>query len=196
MYWGFVFLFLFAPNIAIVFFSKGRFRDNSTLILNIITFVVALGFLSGKRYNLDRVAAKHVVLSFRFALISALLVMDVALNMRQVYASDTHPTQIAASVFALLFFCMSSSWTALPICRQPFRFSSRLIFPYCALPMCFTYHCFCRLLGWFITDIKHFRISRECQLETTAASIAFSIWEVTRSATLLKSFPFTAVWRC
>ena len=65
-----------------------------------------LGFLSSKRYGLDRVAAKHVALSFRFAVIVALLATDVALQARRVYTVGSHPARVVALVFVGLFFCL------------------------------------------------------------------------------------------
>jgi hypothetical protein len=47
-----------------------------------------LGFLSSKRFNLDRVAAKHVVLSFRFVSVAMLLLMDVALLLWKTFTSQ------------------------------------------------------------------------------------------------------------
>jgi len=49
---------------------------------------MAFGFLSSKRYGLDRVAVKHVALSFRFAIFVTLLATDVALYIREVYTID------------------------------------------------------------------------------------------------------------
>ena len=50
---------------------------------------MVLGFFSSKQYNLDKKAVKHVALSFRFAIIAALLVFWIFLNTRRVYVVAT-----------------------------------------------------------------------------------------------------------
>jgi hypothetical protein len=65
-----------------------------------------LGFLSSKRYGADRVAAKHVALSFRFAVIVALRATDLALAARRVYTIGRHPTEAVANAFVGLLFCL------------------------------------------------------------------------------------------
>ena len=64
------------------------------------------GFLSSKRYGLDRVAVKHVALSFRFAIFVTLLAADLALTIRQVYTIDKHPTLAVGNAFTALLFCL------------------------------------------------------------------------------------------
>lgn len=65
-----------------------------------------LGFMSSKRNGLDRLAVKHVLLSFRFAIIATLLVLDVALQARLVYTSNKHPSQVVGYAVTVLFFCL------------------------------------------------------------------------------------------
>jgi hypothetical protein len=88
---------------SIAFGVKSGVRGVS-FVLNFIVFVLCVGFLSSQRYGLDRVAVKHVVLSFRFAIFFVLLAADVALYTRQVYTSGVHPTSVAAYAFAVMFF--------------------------------------------------------------------------------------------
>jgi hypothetical protein len=109
IYWGFVFVFLIIPSMACFIFLRGaaQARGISTLFLNCFVCITALGFLSSKRYNLDKVALKHVLLSFRFAIMATLLVMEVTLNVRQIYTSDKHPAEVIAYAFALILFCLS-----------------------------------------------------------------------------------------
>jgi hypothetical protein len=57
----------------------------ANLVTSILMVVHMLGFLSSKRYGLDRVAAKHIAKSFRFVVIAMLFSIDVALDARQVY---------------------------------------------------------------------------------------------------------------
>ena len=68
--------------------------------------ILIFGFLSSKRYGLDRVAVKHVVVSFRFAIFVALLVTNAALNIRIVYTLDEHPSTAASFFFLTLLFCL------------------------------------------------------------------------------------------
>jgi hypothetical protein len=63
-----------------------------------------LGFLTSKRYGLDRVAAKHVALSFRFAIFVTFIATVVALNIRKVYTIDEHPAYVVASALTALVF--------------------------------------------------------------------------------------------
>jgi hypothetical protein len=67
---------------------------------------MALGFLSSKRCGLDRVAVKHVALSFRFAVVVALLATDVALTFRSIHTINLHPTTAISYLFLMLFFCL------------------------------------------------------------------------------------------
>ena len=46
---------------------------------------MVLGLFSSKQYNLDKEAVKHVALSFRFAIIAALLVFWIFLSSRSAY---------------------------------------------------------------------------------------------------------------
>jgi hypothetical protein len=68
--------------------------------------IMSFGFLSSKRYGLDRVAVKHVALSFRFAVFVTLLATDAALNIREVYTIDVHPLTVVACAFFALLFCL------------------------------------------------------------------------------------------
>ena len=106
---GFMFFFLAVPSIvcATVYSNVlSQARGISTLVLNSMLCIMAFGFMSSKRYGLDRVAVKHVALSFRFAIFVTLLATDVALNSRQVYTIDKHPLTVVGYSFSTLFFCL------------------------------------------------------------------------------------------
>ncbi len=108
-YIGSMFLFLGVPGFAchyFVFRDQAEAKGISTLVFQHFVYITMLGFLSSKRYGLDRVAAKHVALSFRFAVIVALLATDVALTARLVYTIGLPPTAAVALVFVGLFFCL------------------------------------------------------------------------------------------
>jgi hypothetical protein len=92
LYIGFAFFFLAVPNFvcAIVFSIQSQARGISTLVLNSMLCIKMFGFLSSKRYGLDRVAVKHIVLSFRFAILVVLLATDLALNIRQICRPSVH----------------------------------------------------------------------------------------------------------
>jgi hypothetical protein len=68
--------------------------------------IMTLGFLSSKRYGLDRVAVKHVALSFRFAIFVTLLATNVALSSREVYTIEKHPLTVVAYALSTLLFCL------------------------------------------------------------------------------------------
>jgi hypothetical protein len=104
-----MFLFLAAPARVLwvfIFIEPAEARGISYLVFSSFICIAMLGFLSSKRYGADRVAAKHVALSFRFAVIVALLATDIALSARGVYTDGRHPTQAVALVFVGLFFCL------------------------------------------------------------------------------------------
>ena len=108
-YIGFGFLFLAVPAAACFYFvfrGLAEAQGISNLVFSFFICIVMLGFLSSKRYGLDRVAAKHVALSFRFAVIVALLATDVALSARRVYTIGLPPTQAVALVLLGMHFCL------------------------------------------------------------------------------------------
>jgi hypothetical protein len=100
--------FLGVPSIAcfIIFGDQSEARGILNLLLNFFMCIMMLSFLSSKRYGLDRVAAKHVVLSFRFVVIVALLATDVAVSALRVYKFGLHPTLTVANALAGLVFSM------------------------------------------------------------------------------------------
>jgi hypothetical protein len=108
LYIGFMFFFLVVPGFVCVFvFSpQSQTRGISHLVLNSMLCIMTLGFLSSKRYGLDRVAVKHVALSFRFAIFVTLLATDVALYTRLVYTIDYHPSSVVGYASVALLFCL------------------------------------------------------------------------------------------
>jgi hypothetical protein len=108
LYIGFMFFFLAVPSIVcvIVFNVQSQARGVSIVVFNSMLCIMTLGFLSSKRYGLDRVAVKHVALSFRFAIFVTLLATDVALSSREVYTIDKHPLTVVALALFALFFCL------------------------------------------------------------------------------------------
>jgi hypothetical protein len=110
LYVGFCFSFLGLPSImcSIVFKDGGPVRGICTLVLNFFMCIMAFGHLSSQKHGLDRVAMKHVAVSFRFAILVTLLLSDLVVSMYQVHLenNDLHPTDIVARAFAQLFFCL------------------------------------------------------------------------------------------
>jgi hypothetical protein len=114
-YLGFSFLFFGLPSVACAVLLKSQISGICSLPLNTAIFVAFLGFLSSRRYNLDRVAAKEVVLSFRFAVFIVLLSQWIALLARRAYLvlnagqssvyAET-PWSVAASAVVALFLAM------------------------------------------------------------------------------------------
>jgi hypothetical protein len=89
------------------------------LVLSLLMVVHMLGFLSSKRWGIDRVAAKHIAKSFRFVVIAVLLSIDVALDthiaaqvlydFRNVLPKELKPfyqTLPYATASSNLFWCM------------------------------------------------------------------------------------------
>jgi hypothetical protein len=104
-YISFIFWFLAIPSLACAMFFDGVERGSSSLVLNTCMVVVSLGFLSSRRFGLDRVAVNHVASSFRFVTCSVLLAALVAIHAQQTYNGVLHATQpTALAVLALLFF--------------------------------------------------------------------------------------------
>jgi hypothetical protein len=108
LYFGFMFFFLGVPSIVcnIVFSVQSQANGISVLPFNSMLCIMGFGFMSSKRYGLDRVAVKHVALSFRFAIFVTLLATDVALSTRQVYTNDKHPLTVVALALSSLYFCL------------------------------------------------------------------------------------------
>jgi hypothetical protein len=173
-YVGFEFFFLAAPSIAcyIILKGRGQARGISNLVFNSILCIMKLGFVSSKRYGFDRVALKHIALSFRFAIFVTLLTTKVALEIRQAFESDLHPTEVVANVAGRLLFCM-----CIPLECSPNLPPSVQIFisvkrsQYCASECLFSDDP-CRLPGAYITDITFFSNFNVCPLAVTQISIA------------------------
>jgi hypothetical protein len=106
MYLCFTFFFLAVTSISSNFFLRSSAKGIYNLVLNFVTLMSCLGFLSSKRYNLDRVAVKHVLLSFRFLIIAFLLAIEIILSIRELFTSDKHITEVIAYALALLIFCL------------------------------------------------------------------------------------------
>jgi hypothetical protein len=107
LYIGFGFFSLTVPGIVFSIVFTGENSGISILGLNIFMCIIMFGFLSSKRNGLDRVAVKHVALSFRFAIIVTLLATNTALNIRRVYKNDQHPAEFVAAALRSLVFCLS-----------------------------------------------------------------------------------------
>jgi hypothetical protein len=106
-YAGFGFFCLAIPAIACAIFLKGLAQGMSNLVLDFSMCIMFLGFLSCKRYGIDRVAARHIALSFRFVIFVTLFAAEFVLNIREVYTIELHPTNVVASIFAKLMLCLS-----------------------------------------------------------------------------------------
>jgi hypothetical protein len=89
-----------------IVFPSIHIQGIATLILNSFLLVMFLGFTSSSRYNFDRVAAKHVATSFRFATFIVLLAMFIALEARRAYLGIRSPLQTLAIAILCLFFCL------------------------------------------------------------------------------------------
>jgi hypothetical protein len=77
-------------------------------VMNFAVFIFAVGYFSSKHHNLDRVAAKHVVLSFRFVFCVVLSLIWLSLFFRLAYLG-TISFWIWVGILAivpLLFLCL------------------------------------------------------------------------------------------
>jgi hypothetical protein len=78
----------------------------ATLTVNSTVFIILLGFFSSPRYNFDKVAAKHVAASFRYATFVVLHAMFIALESRRAYLGIASPSQTLALAMLSLIFCL------------------------------------------------------------------------------------------
>lgn len=113
VYLALSFFLLGLPSVACALLVKPQIRGIPALFLNSAVLVAFLGFLSGRRYNLDRVAVKEVALSFRFAVFIVLLSQWITLFARraillqtegQVSAYGETPWTVAAITVVAIFF--------------------------------------------------------------------------------------------
>jgi hypothetical protein len=81
-YYIFLFFFLTLPTLISSALLKPQIKGTVCFFLNSAIFIHGLGFLSSKHYNVDRVAVKHIVSSFRFAIFFVLLSQWIALEAR------------------------------------------------------------------------------------------------------------------
>ena len=178
LYCGFAFFFLVVPDCVcvIVFSVQSQSRGIFLLVLNSMLCIMTLGFLSSKRYGLDRVAAKHVALSFRFAIFVTLLATGVALNVRQVYTIDEHPLSVVASAFLALLFCLCILFDCsphLPPWVQILISVNACNVAYVSVLIIF--YNLCRLDGGYFTDSGHFPIFNKYPLAVMQILIVSSI---------------------
>jgi hypothetical protein len=77
-------------------------------MMNFAVFVFAIGYFSSKHHNLDRVAAKHVVLSFRFVFCVVLSLIWLSLFFRFAYlgAISFWIWAWIVAIVPLLFLCL------------------------------------------------------------------------------------------
>jgi hypothetical protein len=91
---------------SMIVFPSIQSQGIAALILNFLVLLIFLGFISSSRYNFDRVAAKHVATSFRFATFVVLLAMFIALEARRAYLGIRSPFQTLALAILCLLFCL------------------------------------------------------------------------------------------
>lgn len=79
-------------------------KGQGTLVFNSAVFILGLGFISSKRNTLDKVAAIHVISSFRFLVLALFLAVMVALGARTSHLGTTSPWQtVSGAVLSLIF---------------------------------------------------------------------------------------------
>jgi hypothetical protein len=116
LYFGFVFLFLAVPSFVFGNILSGQNQSEARGILLLVSYfllcIFTSGFLCSKQCALDRVAVKHIALSFRFGIYVIYFFMLLASNVAHRilrphgYTSHTHPTTVVASAFGDMLFCL------------------------------------------------------------------------------------------
>jgi hypothetical protein len=115
------------PSLVCSIFLVGPVRGIVSLLLNLAVLVMFMGFLSSKRRSVDRVALKHVALSFRFAIIAALLVFWVFLNARRAYLTVNYGDATPWDTSAITVFCVLFLLTMLFDCIPQLPASTQII---------------------------------------------------------------------
>jgi hypothetical protein len=105
-YVGFIVFFLAVPSFACSFTLGQEASGISNTFLNFCMCIMAFGGLSSKRIGLDRIAVKHVALSFRFSFLVTMLAAKIALFIRGAYQNGAHPATVVASALVVLLFCL------------------------------------------------------------------------------------------
>ncbi len=108
-YIGFILVFLAVPNFAlflVISEKNAGAKGISNAILNSIMCIMMFGFLSSEINGLDRVAVRHVALSFRFLIFVVFFATEFALNLRLVYLKSSHPAECVAAAILSMLCCM------------------------------------------------------------------------------------------
>jgi hypothetical protein len=115
IYCGFLFFCLAVPSMSFSILLQPQIRGIPTLFFNTALVICILGFLSSKKYNLDKIAVKQVVLSFRFPIFVVLLSQWIALDARRAFLVLNEgpesmyymtPWDVAAVTMLCLLFCL------------------------------------------------------------------------------------------
>lgn len=108
-------------------------RDRATeaillLVFNSSTFIVGMGFFTCRRQNIDRVAAKHVVLSFRFLSCVGFLAAFIAISTLSAIAGRMLWLKVASRVMLTLpfFVCAMLDCSPRPSALTQFIISVRV----------------------------------------------------------------------
>jgi hypothetical protein len=116
LYFSSMFFFLAVPSFAVAILSKSQVRGVFAMFFNSAIVMAFLGFVSCNRYNIDRIAAKQVTLSFRYAVIVVLISQWIVLDSRRAYLVlrdghtslyDRTPWDVAATSIIALMFSLS-----------------------------------------------------------------------------------------
>jgi hypothetical protein len=105
-YFGFIVFVLAIPSFACSVTLGQEASGISCTILNCCMCIMAFGGLSSKRVGLDRIAVKHVAVSFRFFFLVTILGAKIAMFIRGVYQNGAHPATVVAAALVALLFCM------------------------------------------------------------------------------------------
>jgi hypothetical protein len=198
-YIGFILIFLAMPNFALfLVIGDAQAKGISNTIINSIMCIMMFGYMCSKINGLDRVAVKHVALSFRFAIIVALLATDTALSIRRVYINGSHPATCTANAVLSMLCCMCILLDCSPHLPPSVQIYVSVSAHNVRIESLFADH-LCRLDGACTTDIPGiliFWIFNDYPPVAIEISIVSSISERTRFATPLRGSPFSAACFC
>jgi hypothetical protein len=158
-------------------------KGQATLAFNSAVFILGLGFISSRRNTLDRVAARHVMTSFRFIVLALFLTAMISLGARTSHLGTTSPWQTASGAALSLIFLTCALLDCsphLPAFSQT-CISVPPIAPACIFSLCFfcsraSQTIWCVIFGFWTYDemVSVGRGDRDCFLQLGAFPVCMA----------------------
>jgi hypothetical protein len=165
------------------------------LVFNSSTFIVGMGFFTCRRQNIDRVAAKHVVLSFRFLSCVGFLAAFIAISTLSAIAGRMLWLKVASRVMLTLpfFVCAMLDCSPRPSALTQFIISVRVqyLHTFCCSKLI---QVFCRQFGALFSDTG--RSSTSNKRWVAMRVNAFSKWDLSTFAKRQHCCRSTAISFC